>query len=136
MVCPKGCGLLCQAALDTILKCHDCPFYLPIGFTVANGDVVMGNAQPFTELCKATCKLSTVICLDVVWLALTGNQVIIQELSSPLSMQQGHGMGIHPLGEWIHGNKEVIISVFIPWKWTCHAGTPSDEYCATFVYPA
>ena len=52
--------------LDTILKCPDCLFYLPIGFTVANGDMVMDDAQPFTEPCKAAHKLGAVICVDVV----------------------------------------------------------------------
>ena len=83
MVCPKGCRLLCQTVLDTNLECPDHPFYLPLGFTIANGDVVVDDAQPFTELCEAAHKLSANVYLDVVWLAPTGNQVIIQELSSP-----------------------------------------------------
>ena len=69
MVNPKKCGLFLQAAMDTILKHPDCPFYMPIGFTVANGDVVVDDAQPFAEPCKAASKLGTVVCLDVVWLA-------------------------------------------------------------------
>ena len=83
MVHPKGCGLFCQAAPDTIFKHPDCLFYLPIGFTIANNDVVVNNAQPFTEPCEATHKLSVVVCPDVVWLAPMGNQVIIQELGCP-----------------------------------------------------
>ena len=43
MVSPKGCGLLGQATLDTILERHDHLFYLPIGLIVANGDVVMDD---------------------------------------------------------------------------------------------
>ena len=73
---PKGCGPIGQAALDKILKHPDYPFYLTVGFTVANTNVVMDDAQPFTELCKAGHKLGTAIYLDVVWLAPTGNQVI------------------------------------------------------------
>ena len=36
-------GLLCQAMPDTILPylCH--PFYLPIDFAVANGDMVIDD---------------------------------------------------------------------------------------------
>ena len=75
MVCPKGCRCLGQAMPDTILEPPDHPFYLPIGLTVANGDVVMDNAQPFTEPCKAACKLGAIVGLDVAWLAPTGNQV-------------------------------------------------------------
>ena len=86
MVCPSGCGLLCQAALDTILKSPDCPFYLPVGFTIANGDVVMDDTQPFTETYKAAHKLATIYCPDVAWLAPMGHQVIIQELGSPPAM--------------------------------------------------
>ena len=66
MVHPEGCGLLGQAMPDTILEHPDHPFYLPIGLTVANGDVVMDNAQPFIEPCKAACKLGTVVGLDIV----------------------------------------------------------------------
>ena len=40
----KGCGLLYQAALDTISKCPDHLFYLLIGFAIANGNVVMDDA--------------------------------------------------------------------------------------------
>ena len=87
MVCPKGCRLLCQATSDTILKHPDHLLYLPVGLTVANGDVVMDDAQPFTEPCKAAHKLSTVISPDIVWLAPTGNQVIIQELGGPPTIQ-------------------------------------------------
>ena len=86
MVHPKGYGLLCQAMLDTILKCPYCLFYLPVGFTITNGNVVVDNAQPFTELCKAACRLGEVVYLDVVWLAPMGNQVIIQKLGSPPAM--------------------------------------------------
>ena len=86
MLYPKGCGLFCQATLDTILKHPDCLFYLPVGFTIANGDVVVDNTQPSTELCKAAHKLGIIIHPDIVWPALTGNQVIIQELNSPPAM--------------------------------------------------
>ena len=86
MVYPKGCKLLCQAMSDTILKHPDCPFYLPISFTIANGDVVVDNAQPFIEPCKAARKLGAVVCPDVAWLAPTDNQVIIQELGGPPTM--------------------------------------------------
>ena len=78
MVCPKSCRLLYQATPDTILKHPNHPFYLPVGFTVANGDVVVDNAQPFTEPCEAARKFSTIVCLDVAWFAPMGNQVIIQ----------------------------------------------------------
>ena len=44
--------------LDTILKHPNCLFYLPIGFTIANGDVVIDDAQPFTDLCKAATNLA------------------------------------------------------------------------------
>ena len=47
MVHPGGCRLLCQAALDAILKYTDHAFYLPIGFAIAYGNVVVDNAQPF-----------------------------------------------------------------------------------------
>ena len=86
MVCPKGCGLLHQATLDAILKHLDCPFYLPIGFAVANGDVVVDDAQPFAKLCEAAHKLGANICLDIMWPASTGNQIIVQELNSSPSM--------------------------------------------------
>ena len=86
MVYPKGCGLFCQAVLDTIPYHSDHPFYLPLSFTVTNDDVVVDDDQPFTEPCKAACKLSTVVCPDVVWLAPMGNQVIIRELGSPPAM--------------------------------------------------
>ena len=113
MAHPKGCWLLCQAMPDTILKHPDHPFYLPVGFTIANGDVVMDDAQPFTEPCKADFKLGAIISPDIVWLAPMGNQVIIQEFGHPPTMQQGHGTDLHPLAEWIHGNKEVTISIFV-----------------------
>ena len=87
MVHPKGCGHLGQAMPDTILEHPDHLFYLPIGLTVANGDVVMDNAQPFAELCKAAHKLGTIVGLDVAQLAPMGNQVIVQELGCPPTMQ-------------------------------------------------
>ena len=87
MVCPKGCCYLGQAVLDTILKHPDCPFYLPFGLTIANSNVVMDNTQPFVEPCKAAHKLGAIVGLDVVCLAPMGNQVIVQELSCPLTMQ-------------------------------------------------
>ena len=66
MICPEGCGHLGQAMPDTILKHPDCPFNLPVGFTVTNGDVVVDNAQLFTELCKAARKLGNIFYLDIV----------------------------------------------------------------------
>ena len=87
MIHPKGCGCLGQATLDTILEHPDCPFYLPVGLTVANDDVVMDDVQPFAEPCKAAHKLGDIIGLDIVQLAPTGNQVIIQELGHPPTMQ-------------------------------------------------
>ena len=72
--------------LDTILKHPDHLFYLPIGFTIANGDVVVDDIQSFTEPCEATRKPSTIVCPDIVWLAPMGNQVIIQELGDPLAV--------------------------------------------------
>ena len=77
MVHPKGCGHFGQAMPDTILEHPDCPFNLPTGLTIANGDVVIDNAQPFAQLCKAACKLSAIVGLDVVQLAPMGNQVIV-----------------------------------------------------------
>ena len=68
---------------DAIFKHPDRPFDLPIGFAIANGDVVMNNDQPFTEPSKAAHKLGTIVCPDVVWLAPMGSQVIIQELGGP-----------------------------------------------------
>ena len=61
MVCPKGCGHFGQAMPDTILEHPDRPFYLPIGLTIANSDVVMNNAQPFAQPCKAAHKLSAIV---------------------------------------------------------------------------
>ena len=72
MVHPEGCGLLHQAVLDTILKCLDRLFYVPIGFTVANSDVLV-DAQHFAEPYKAAHKLGAVICPDIAWLAPMGN---------------------------------------------------------------
>ena len=66
MVYSKGCGLLYQAAPDATLKCPDHPFYLPIGFAVANDDMVVDNAQPFAEPCKAACILGAIIYPDIV----------------------------------------------------------------------
>ena len=76
MVHPKGCRCLGQAMPDTILECPDHPFYLPVGLTVANSDVVMDDAQPFTEPCKAAHKLGAIVSPDIVQLAPMGNQVI------------------------------------------------------------
>ena len=73
MVCLEGCGLLCQATPHTILKHPDHLFYLPVSFTVANGDMVVDDAQPYTEPCEVARKLSAIDCLDIVWLALMGN---------------------------------------------------------------
>ena len=73
--------------LDTILEHPDCLFYLLIGLTITNGDAVMDNAQPFTEPCKVARKLGTIVSLDIPWLALTGNQVIIHELGCPPAIQ-------------------------------------------------
>ena len=77
MVHPKGCRHLGQAVLDTILECPDHPLNLPIGLTVANGDVVMDATKLFAELCKAGHKLSAIAGLDIVRLAPTGNQVVV-----------------------------------------------------------
>ena len=44
MIRPEGFKLLHQATMDTILKCPNHPFYLPIAFAVANDDVVVDNA--------------------------------------------------------------------------------------------
>ena len=77
MVHPKGCGCFGQATPDIILGCPDCPFYLPIALTVANGDVVMDHAQPFAQPCKAAHKLRTIVGLDIARLAPKGNQVIV-----------------------------------------------------------
>ena len=87
MVCPKGCRRLGQAAPDTILERPDHPFHLPIGLTIANGDVVMDDTKPFAESCKAAHKLSAIVSLDVAQLAPMGNQVIIKEVSRPSTMQ-------------------------------------------------
>ena len=57
-----------------------------VGFTIANGDVVVDDAKLLTELCKGACKLGAIACLDVVWLGPMGNQVIIQELGCPPAM--------------------------------------------------
>ena len=67
----------------TILKHPDYSFYLLVGFTVSKSDVVLDNAQLFTEPYEAAHKLSTVVYLDIAWLAPTGNHVIIQELGRP-----------------------------------------------------
>ena len=72
---------------DTILKYPDCLFYLPVGLTVANGDVMMDDAKPFTEPCKTAHKLGTIVSLDIAWLTPMGNQVIMQELGYPSTMQ-------------------------------------------------
>ena len=77
MVHPKGFGRLGQATPDTLLERLDHLFYLPIGLTVASSDVVMDDAQPFAELCKAARKLSTIVSLDITWLAPMGKQVIV-----------------------------------------------------------
>ena len=83
MIHPEGCGILLQAMPDAILKCPAHPFYLPIGFAFENDDMIMDDAQPFTELCKATRRLSAIIYLDLAWLAPMANQIIIQKLGSP-----------------------------------------------------
>ena len=44
MVHPKGCGCLGLATPDIILEHPDCLVYLPVGLTIANGDVVMDDA--------------------------------------------------------------------------------------------
>ena len=73
MVYPEGCGHLGQAMLDTILERPDCPFDSPVGLTVANGDVVMDDTKTFAQPCKAAHELGTIVGLDVVWFAPTGN---------------------------------------------------------------
>ena len=77
MVRPEDCGRLGQAALDTILKHLDCPFYLPVGLTITNGDVVMDDTKTFAQPCKATRKLSAIVHLDIVQFTPTGNQVVV-----------------------------------------------------------
>ena len=77
MVCPEGCGRLGQATPDTILEHPDRPFDLPIGLTIANGDVVMDNTKTFAQPCKAARKLSAIVGPDIVRFALMGNQVIV-----------------------------------------------------------
>ena len=77
MVHLKGCGCLGQATPDTILERPNRPFYLPIGLTVSNSDVVIDNAQTFEQPCKAAHKLCAIVGLDIVQLTPTGNQVII-----------------------------------------------------------
>ena len=77
MVCPEGCGHLGLAVPDTILKHPDHPFDPPVGLTFTNGDVVKDDTKTFAKLCKAARKLSTIVSLDVVRFAPTGNQVII-----------------------------------------------------------
>ena len=47
----KRCKLLHQATPDAVLQHPDHPLYLPFGFAIVNGDVVMDNAQPFAEPC-------------------------------------------------------------------------------------
>ena len=71
MVHPEGCRLLHQIALDAILKHPDNPFYLPVGFAIANSNVVADDAQPFEEPCKAAHKLTAIIYLDVMWFSPT-----------------------------------------------------------------
>ena len=61
MVHPKGCRRLGQATPDTILEHPDCLFYLPIGLTVANSDVVIDDAQPYAEPYKATHQLGAIV---------------------------------------------------------------------------
>ena len=43
-------------------------------------------------------------------------------------------MGLHPLGEWIYSDKEVMVSIFILQKWTHHINALSNVWYATFVY--
>ena len=86
MVCPEVCRLFCQATPDAILENPDHFFYLPTSIAVANGSVVVDDTQPLAELYKAAHKLSAIICPEVMWLAPMGNQIIIQELSSPLAV--------------------------------------------------
>ena len=77
MVRPKVCEHLGQAMLDIILDCPDHPFYLPVGLTVANGDVMMDDTKPLAQPCKAACKLSAIVGWDITWLTPTGKQVIV-----------------------------------------------------------
>ena len=77
MVHPKSCRYLGQASLDTILEHPDHLFYLPVGLTVANGDVVMDDTKTFAQPCKAARKLSAIVSLDVARFAPMGNQVIV-----------------------------------------------------------
>ena len=65
MVHSKGCGRLGQATPDTILEHPDHLFYLPVGLTVSNGDVVMDDAQPFLQ---DHAKLSANLAPLLVWM--------------------------------------------------------------------
>ena len=76
MVCLEGGRLLYQAMPDAVLQCPDCPIYLLVSFAVTNGDVVMDNPQPLAEPCKATCKHSNIVSLDIAQLAPEGNHII------------------------------------------------------------
>ena len=44
-------------------------------------------------------------------------------------------MDFHPLREWIHGNEEVTISIFILWKWSHHVNAPANKWC-TYLCPS
>ena len=76
-------GLLHQATPDIILKHPDYPLYLIIGFSVAIGDRVVDDAQPFAKLCKAAHKLGAVVYLNVARVSPMGNQIIVKEYSGP-----------------------------------------------------
>ena len=86
MVHLEGGGLLHQATVDAVLQCANHPLYLPVGFAVVNSDVAIDNAQPSAEPCEAAHKLVTIVHLDVVWLAPVGDHIIVEELTSPLSV--------------------------------------------------
>ena len=86
MVCPEGGGLLHQVAPDAVLQHSDHPLYLPIGLAFASFDVVMDDPYPFTESCKAICKLGTIVHLDIVLLAPVGYYIIVKEYGGPLAI--------------------------------------------------
>ena len=44
-------------------------------------------------------------------------------------------MDFFPLREWIHGDEEVSVSIFLSWKWSHCVDAPANEWCATFAHP-
>ena len=108
MVYSEGCTLLHQAMPGAILKHPDCLFYLPIGFTIANGDVVVDDTQPFAEACKAVCKPGAILFLDIAWLAITGQPGHYTEAQLPSSCEVRAQHGSLPtwkMDPWQQSNK-------------------------------